>query len=315
MERRRALVATITLTISMLASTADAQLFDHLKCYKIKDSAKFAATADLEALQAEFGVEDCVIKGKGKLFCVMVDKDVMTFEDKTKPPLVQPSFDGQELSDDRICYKIKCPKVTIAPQEVGDQFGVRTVEKFKATMLCTPAFKGPAPSGDPNGTACSDGTSCASGFCADGFCCDTACSGSCDACDTGGNEGACTIVTAGSPGSPSCSPFVCNGSGSACPASCSSDGDCVATHYCSGGACLLKGDLGDACAAPNQCTSDACATDDGVCCNTACSGLCEACVASNTGGTTGICSFVSAGTDPDGECGLDTCDGTGACAP
>jgi hypothetical protein len=52
---------------------------------------------------------------------------------------------------DRICYKVKCP---IPPppfppdQNVTDQFGNRTLMKFKAAFMCTPAVKGPSFCGD-----------------------------------------------------------------------------------------------------------------------------------------------------------------------
>ncbi len=45
-----------------------------------------------------------------------------------------------------------------------------------------------------NGTACTTGAQCTSGFCVDGFCCNAACSGSCTACSaakTGGTNGSC----------------------------------------------------------------------------------------------------------------------------
>ena len=73
-------------------------------------------------------------------------------------------------------------------------------------------------------------------------------------------------------------------------------------------ACLPAG---DACLGGAECLSDFCA--DGVCCDTACDGLCESCAQENLAG---ICSAYVLGDDPDGECGLcQACDGAGACAP
>ena len=74
---------------------------------------------------------------------------------------------------------------------------------------------------------------------------------------------------------------------------------------------------GSACSLAGQCASGFCA--DGVCCNQACTGLCQAC---DLSGSTGSCSPVVAGQDPDNECAEDplmlcrqdgTCDGQGAC--
>lgn len=78
----------------------------------------------------------------------------------------------------------------------------------------------------------------------------------------------------------------------------------------------------------NSCvTSDDCHTGfcvDGVCCETACDGVCEACSAAKKGsGEDGLCGPIKKGQDPDDECqagtGNDavcvpgTCNGAGAC--
>ncbi|MBX3184037.1 MAG: hypothetical protein KIT72_00820 [Polyangiaceae bacterium] len=79
--------------------------------------------------------------------------------------------------------------------------------------------------------------------------------------------------------------------------------------------------LGVACHDSSECESGHCV--DGVCCDTACDGLCVACNADRIGsGTDGTCAPIAAGTDPDSEC-LDqgsascgttgVCDGAGAC--
>ena len=148
---------------------AAAQLYDHLKCYKIKDAASFTSAVTLQALQAQFGVENCTVL-KSKLFCVPVDKEVTGFQDRTQPPLnPDPSFAGQALDDDRICYKIKCPQVSLAPLQVTDQFGTRNVEKFKPQFLCTPAFLGaPTTTTLPPLPPCAGGSpwpSCVGGDC------------------------------------------------------------------------------------------------------------------------------------------------------
>lgn len=177
----------ILAALAVGSSTAHAQA-DHLKCFKAKDSAKFNATATLSALQAQFGVdESCEIKGKGKLFCVPVTKQVTAFEDNSKDGIAQVPITGQVLEDDRVCYKVKCPKTEIASEVVTDQFGARTMEKFKVDLLCTPAIKGaPATttttttlpvSNDPcqaSVTPGCPGCVCESEVCAvDPYCCDT----------------------------------------------------------------------------------------------------------------------------------------------
>ena len=74
--------------------------------------------------------------------------------------------------------------------------------------------------------------------------------------------------------------------------------------------------LGERCSGKSQCASGFCV--DGVCCNTACSGLCQACtnakMAGGKGGwgagKAGRCGYIYGGEDPDNECpGKQVCSG------
>ncbi len=112
-------------------------MYDHLKCYKIKDPQKLKGIVDLEGPQ--FGLEaGCRIK-KASKFCVPVKKTVVEISSN----VTLQSFPGQHELEDRICYKIKCERSTIPPTLVEDQFGARIFERFKAFELCTPANKIP----------------------------------------------------------------------------------------------------------------------------------------------------------------------------
>ena len=144
-----------------------------------------------------------------------------------------------------------------------------------------------------NGEGCTAATAqnCASGFCVDGVCCSiVACSGSCQSCSVAGHEGTCTAAAAGTEVSGSCP-------GQACGA---------------GGSCNAKN--GTACSSASACASGFCV--DGVCCESACDGICVSC---NQAGQAGKCSAYAAGSDPQKECGLgsgvcrSTCNGAGAC--
>jgi hypothetical protein len=67
---------------------------------------------------------------------------------------------------------------------------------------------------------------------------------------------------------------------------------------------------GQACGQAEQCLSNQCV--DGVCCQSACNGLCEQCAAG-----TGACNAIGAGTDPGNECAADpvaSCDQDGFCS-
>ncbi|MCG3172124.1 MAG: hypothetical protein GMKNLPBB_00269 [Myxococcota bacterium] len=121
----------------------------------------------------------------------------------------------------------------------------------------------------------------------------------------------------------SCAPYKCTGApgSAACANTCASDTDCVSTHYCDGAnTCQPKKAQGVACTAGNQCQSNFCT--DGVCCDSACGGLCKACLAAKTGSPDGQCAPVLTGSDPDAECTDDgapscqrdgMCNGAGAC--
>ncbi len=144
------------------------------------------------------------------------------------------------------------------------------------------------------GETCQDDAVCLSGFCADGVCCDVACDGLCQACTaTGkgaGRDGDCGDIRSETDPEDECSPGACDGSG-----------------HC------RRGD-GHACADGAQCFSDHCV--DGVCCDAACEGLCQACTAEKRGtGAGGECGPIAGGLDPDNECpGITNCAPGGACS-
>jgi subtilisin-like proprotein convertase family protein len=108
-----------------------------------------------------------------------------------------------------------------------------------------------------------------------------------------------------------CYPYVCNGD-LACYDNCITDAECAPDSWCSGAECVLKKDNGETCSGPtagNECKSDFCV--DGVCCENACDGACEACNLTDTEGT---CTGHAAQTDPESDCELCfACDGAGGC--
>jgi hypothetical protein len=136
-------MVAIAVVLAFGVSAAHAQVPDHLKCYKIKDPVKLAAIVDLDSPQ--FGLEaGCQVK-PAKMFCVPATKTVVSALDKaTDLPITPLPISGPDPGD-RICYKVKCPEPFPPDTEVTDQFGTRTLVKFKTQMLCTPAVKGGVP--------------------------------------------------------------------------------------------------------------------------------------------------------------------------
>ncbi|MEO7328535.1 MAG: kelch repeat-containing protein, partial [Minicystis sp.] len=133
-----------------------------------------------------------------------------------------------------------------------------------------------------------------------------------DLCD---GTGSCVVS-----GPTTCDPGSCVGD--ACDLTCAADSDCTSNGYCKTGLCTVKKPDGTPSIAANECASGIIA--DGVCCDTDCSGTCEACTTFlKGGGPSGVCGPIVAGTDPSDECADQgaascgtngSCDGAGACA-
>jgi V8-like Glu-specific endopeptidase len=92
-----------------------------------------------------------------------------------------------------------------------------------------------------------------------------------------------------------------------CSAWCTTDTECPAKWYCANGACYQHGGFGDTCAAPTDCRSNLCVSDDGKAwyCTTACSEQ-QPCPTGSTCSEKGIC-FKGTAADTGGG-------STGGCA-
>ena len=112
-----------------------------------------------------------------------------------------------------------------------------------------------------------------------------------------GAQGDCT------PDTTDCTPFVCDAKAVACTTSCSTDADCATGAKCLDGLCA-KSENGASCADAVECSSGFCV--DGVCCDKACDGQCEAC---DDSGNEGTCKPIAG--DPHG--GRNACAGSGTC--
>ena len=161
----------------------------------------------------------------------------------------------------------------------------------------------------PAAAACSAANECASGFCADGACCNQGCGGTCQACNLAASPGTCIPVEANTDPGSECGPTFCGG-GTACIATCTSDAQCKSGTFCKNGQCAANLAPGARCTSNFQCDTGFCA--DGVCCNRACDGTCEACTVGAGAPVDGTCATVQAGTDPATECGTTWCSGTAA---
>jgi hypothetical protein len=174
--------------VVVTAATSNAQPYDHLTCYKVKDAKSFSsADVSVQALQAQFGVLGCRLKAKAKLVCAPADVDVLAVDGGNHS-----SFPSDELAFDRICYRVKCTGSPPASLQMSDGFGKRELTGFKVATLCTPAVIGPPPT--TTTTTLPPLPPCAGGG---GF---PACTGDCSGvgpnhiCDPRNNLGTCACV-------------------------------------------------------------------------------------------------------------------------
>jgi hypothetical protein len=152
-----------------------------------------------------------------------------------------------------------------------------------------------------NGTVCSTGSECCSGYCVDGYCCNTACSGSlCQTCGALSHLGAgtCGYVSSSSedpdndcnPGSTAedgCSSDYCSGTGYSCGSHLTSgEGGCPACKTCDGATSISCVNMSDD-------------TQDTQGSNT-CTATCMKC-------SGGSCSFQTASEDLFDQCSVISC--------
>jgi hypothetical protein len=148
----------------LVPAIAHAQ-FDHLTCFKAKDSQKFAATADFLAAQPAFTATGCKISGKSAFFCAPAAKILGDYT-VDKVPAVPLPVPGTTPLPDTICYKVKCATATPpTTEDVVDQFGSRSLSKFKVSMVCSPAFKTAPTCELPDPPQCPFNDPCTAGIC------------------------------------------------------------------------------------------------------------------------------------------------------
>ncbi len=163
---------------------------------------------------------------------------------------------------------------------------------------------------DGLGKTCADQKHCG----ANADCVNSECFGSspgtCVSCTDSAKDGTETDVD--------CGGAACDQLGKKCAVAkgCSVNGDCT-SNECTGGVCALFAN-GQSCTSAGQCSSGNCVGPAGnqVCCNSQCSGSCQACTLVLTGQANGTCATQLAGTPASvGQCAANApCGNDGKCA-
>jgi MYXO-CTERM domain-containing protein len=141
------------------------------------------------------------------------------------------------------------------------------------------------------GNACSTNQECNTGSCVDGACCEVAACGTCETCN-GITPGRCSSVINAE------DPDTCSGT---------SNQTCDRQGTCGPGPGAL-------CVANTDCATGYCV--EGVCCDQACNGTCQACRAASklAAKDDGRCGPAKPGTNPGGLCGeASVCGAGGVC--
>ncbi len=237
--------------------------------------------------QAFTAEEDC---GGPQYYC---DFPVCRFKVGVGRPCTVADACTTQACTDGYCCDVPCGGTceSCNPDLTGGEPGVcgPVLGNLDPAGACAPfACDGAGACVGGNGKPCLVPADCLSNQCVDGVCCNSACNTSCRSCALPGLEGSCELVGLGEDPENEC-PGVTN---------CSGAGECALLAYAT--ACTLDAE----CAGGSYCV-------DGVCCQSACAGLCVAC---NLPGFVGSCAPILAGQDPDAECvGAQVCNGGGLC--
>ena len=125
------LLAFVAVASAMARSGSPAATPDHLRCYKVRDTAaRTSYSADVTGLVP--GDTGCTIKVPGQLLCLAAEKT------NVSPP--SPVEGTAPVAGEFLCYKVKCPRRDVPSRQWTDQFGTRTVTPIVSRLVCAPAL-------------------------------------------------------------------------------------------------------------------------------------------------------------------------------
>jgi hypothetical protein len=134
-----ALFGSSLVLLAPAGAGAQVQIFehDHLKCYQARDSNKAGRHA-VELFNSQFLGEKCKVSNKASYLCaptIKVSVDGVIKGDDPRGDAID------QITDDYLCYKLKCENPVERDVLVNDQFGERRLKIKPARLLCTPVRK------------------------------------------------------------------------------------------------------------------------------------------------------------------------------
>jgi hypothetical protein len=130
---RRERLAAVALVCLLSPTAALAATTDHLRCDRITDSVEAGGAVDLATVP--FGLDvGCTIEGSAREICSPVDASVLATDDAQ-------TLRGDAATQERICYRIRCPERALPSAQVRDRFGTRTVTVKKPATVCVPVAR------------------------------------------------------------------------------------------------------------------------------------------------------------------------------
>lgn len=131
--------------VLMTSGHALGQVFeqDHLKCYKVLKDSNPVGSHVVDLLNRQFGEEkECKVNNKAAYLCAPTRKVSVDGSLVENDPF---GFAIDNITDDYLCYKLRCPNPKETTVVIRDQFSVpgqkRELTIKPAQLLCTPVQK------------------------------------------------------------------------------------------------------------------------------------------------------------------------------
>ncbi len=126
-------LVAVALTCLLSPTAVLAATTDHLRCDRVTDPVEAGGAVDLATVP--FGLDvGCTIEGSAREICSPVGASIVATDDAQ-------AVRGGVATEERICYRVRCPERALPSAQVRDRFGVRTVTVKKPAKVCLPVTR------------------------------------------------------------------------------------------------------------------------------------------------------------------------------